>query len=325
MIISASRRTDIPAFYAEWFMKRVREGFFHRVNPFNSRQVTGFSLKPEDVDAICFWTKNPRPLMTHLDELNERGLNYFFQFTLNPYDSTFEPNVPPLQERIETMIELAGRIGPERVVWRYDPVILSSISPVSWHLEQAERVAGLLKNATRRLMFSFCDFYGKGRGRLNRALIGTGIELMEITAPEQREALDRVARGFKDIADLNALKIFSCCESVDLAAIGIRNGACIDAGLIRELFGISRTFSQDKNQRKGCNCAESADMGSYNSCRFRCTYCYANFNEGMIEGNYRKHCPDSPSLLYEYDGEIEVRTRNNQKKKSCPEYQLNLV
>jgi hypothetical protein len=201
------------------------------------------------------------------------------------------------------MVDLAGRIGSERVVWRYDPVILSSISPVGWHLGQAERIAGLLKDATRRLAFSFYDFYGKGQGRLNKALMGTGIGLEDITAPEHREALDQVARGFKAIADCHSLQIFSCSENVDLSDIGIQHGACIDGSLIRELFGTSHDFAKDKNQRKSCNCVKSADMGIYNTCHFRCTYCYANFNEGMIEGNCRKHYPSSPSLLYKYDGD----------------------
>ena len=324
MIISASRRTDIPAFYAEWFMKRVRAGYFYRVNPFNRRQVTGFSLKPEDVDAVCFWTKNPRPLMPHLDELDERGLNYYFQFTLNPYAKPFEPHVPPLEERITTMIELAERIGPERVVWRYDPVILSSISPVAWHLEQAEQIANLLKDATRRLIFSFYDYYGTGRGRLNRALTGTGITLVDITAPEQNGALDLVARGFKGIADRHNLQIFSCSEEVDLGASGIRHGACIDGDLIRELFGVNVPSHTDKNQRAACNCVASVDMGMYNSCRFRCSYCYANYNEGMIESNGRKHYPDSPSLLYKYDGDIEIRSRKYGSERRCTECQRNL-
>lgn len=315
MIISASRRTDIPAFYSEWFMKRVRAGYFYRVNPFNSRQVTGFSLKPEDVDAICFWTKDPRPLMKHLDELDERGLHYYFQFTLNPYDTIFEPGVPPLQERIAAMTELAGHIGPERLVWRYDPVILSSITPASFHLEKIEEVAEQVATATRRLMFSFYDFYGRGKGRLDRALAGTAIKLHDITAPEHGDVLDLVARGFKAAADRHTLQIFSCSEKVDLEAIGIRHGACIDGDLIRELFGIKGALKKDRNQRDACNCAESADMGSYNSCRFRCSYCYANFNEGMIEGNWSGHDPDSPALLYGYDREIEIRTRNYRGQK----------
>ena len=250
MIISASRRTDIPAFYSEWFMNRIRAGFFYRVNPFNSRQVSSFSLKPEDVHAVCFWTKNPRPLMQHLDELNLRGLNYYFQFTLNPYDTTFEPNVPPLQERIDTMIELAGRIGRERVVWRYDPVILTSATPVSWHLEQAERIAGKVCTATRRLVFSFYDFYGRWEGRLNSSLIGSGIALEDITAPEHAESLEQAARGFKEVAGRHNLQIFSCSERIDLSAIGIRHGACIDGSLVRELFGVTASGKRTKTSGK---------------------------------------------------------------------------
>ena len=316
MIISASRRTDIPAFYADWFMNRVRAGYFHRVNPFNSNQVSGFSLKPEDVDAICFWTKNPRPLMKHLDELDERGLKYYFQFTINAYDKIFEPNVPSLQERIETMIELAGRIGAERVVWRYDPVILSSVTPVEWHLEQVEQIATKLQDATRRLVFSFYDFYGKGQGRLNKALEGTGIKLEDITSPEHKDALDQVVHGFKEIADRHDLQIFSCSEDIDLASIGIHHGACIDGKLISELFGTAAVSIKDKNQRESCGCVESADMGMYNTCHFKCAYCYANFNEGMIESNCRKHYPESASLLDRYDGQIEIQT-SLQKKKKC--------
>ncbi|MDD2272918.1 MAG: DUF1848 domain-containing protein [Desulfuromonadaceae bacterium] len=312
MIISASRRTDIPAFYAEWFMKRVRAGYFYRVNPFNSRQVSRFSLKAEEVDAICFWTKNPQPLMRHLDELDERGLNYYFQFTLNPYDRIFEPGVPPLEERINTMIELAGRIGPEHVVWRYDPVILSSATPVPFHLEKGEEIAARIGRATRRLMFSFHDFYGRGKGRLSRALAGSGITLEDITAPAQHAALDLVARGFKEIAERHNLQLFSCSEEMDLGAIGIRHGACIDGDLIRELFGVKVALRKDRNQRGACNCVASADMGSYNSCRYRCSYCYAKFNEGMIESNCRKHNPESPALIGEYDGSIEAGTKHDQ-------------
>ncbi len=315
MIISASRRTDIPAFYADWFMNRIREGYFQRVNPFNSRQVTGFSLKPEHVDAICFWTKNPQPLIRHLDELDRRGLNYYFQFTLNPYDTTFEPHLPTLGKRIATFRELAGRIGPERVVWRYDPVILSSATTVAWHLEQACRLAELLKGATRRLVFSFHDCYGRGQGRLAKALRGTGITLQDITLPEHSDALEGVAGGLKSIADHHNLQIFSCSEEVELADFGIEHGACIDGSLIRHLFGVDVSSKKDWNQRKACRCVESADMGSYNTCRFGCTYCYANFNAGMVESNCGRHYPDSPSLLGRYDGPIEIRTSLDGKKR----------
>ena len=323
MIISASRRTDIPAFYSDWFMSRVREGFFHRVNPFNSNQVSGFSLKPEGVDAICFWTKNPRPLMKHLDELDELGLNYYFQFTLNPYNKTFEPNVPSLQERINTMIELAGRIGSERVVWRYDPVILSTITPVAWHLVQAEQITRQLKESTRRLVFSFYDFYGKGQGRLDKALQGTGITLYDITALEHKDSLEQMARGFKEIADRQGLQIFSCSEDIDFNSIGIQHGACIDGALIAELFGTAAVSAKDKNQRESCGCVESADMGIYNTCHFRCAYCYANFNEGIIDANCLKHYPNSPSLLGRREGQVEIQASLHKRKK-CGGCQQNL-
>jgi DNA repair photolyase len=324
VIISASRRTDIPAFYADWFMNRVREGYFYRVNPFNSKQVTGFSLKAEDVDSICFWTKNPRPLMSHLTELDERGLNYYFQFTLNPYDKTFEPALPPLQDRIETMIQLAEQIGPDRVIWRYDPVILTSVTPVTWHLDQAEQLTSRLKNATRRLMFSFYDYYGKGQGRLHAALQGTGISLEDITSPDRSESLELIALGFKEIADRHALQLFTCSEAADLSSFGIEHGACIDGDLIQTLFGVSTNFRKDKGQRKCCRCVESADMGTYNSCRFRCAYCYANFNVQMIEKNVLRHYPDSPSLLGRFDGKIEIRTSNHPKQKKCSKAQQEL-
>ena len=310
MIISASRRTDIPAFYSDWFINRVREGYFYRVNPFNSNQVSGFSLKSEDVDAICFWTKNPAPLMQHLDELDYRRLNYYFQFTLNPYGREFEPNVPSTAERIATFRKLAGRIGPERVVWRYDPIILTNVTPVSWHLEQADQIANQLKDSTRRLVFSFYDFYGKGQGRLNHALKGTGIILRDITAEEQSAELNALVRGFKEIAIVHNLRILSCSEDKDLMnAVGIEQGACIDGKLIQELFHSNPTLKKDGNQRRPCHCVESVDMGSYNTCNFRCNYCYANFNEGVIESNRKKHYPDSPSLLGRYQGEIEIKTK----------------
>ncbi len=322
MIISASRRTDIPAFYSDWFMNRIREGFFHRVNPFNSNQVSGFSLNPEDVDAICFWTKNPKPLMQHLDELDQSGFNYYFQFTLNPYDKTFEPNVPSLEARISIFQELAERIGPERVVWRYDPVILSSATPVNWHLEQVEHVAEQLASSTRRLIFSFYDFYGKGQGRLHAALQGTGIDLEDITALNKTEELMALVYGFKAVADRYNHNLLSCSEDVNLSAAGIEHGACIDGKLIHELFGGFPSTKKDKNQRQACGCVESVDMGMYNTCHFGCTYCYANFNEGMIENNRNKHFKDSPSLLGRCEDEIEIQT--SMKKKKCGGVQQSL-
>ncbi len=174
------------------------------------------------------------------------------------------------------------------------------------------------------LVFSFYDFYGKGQGRLNKALKGTGIILEDITAPEKSAELDKLVRGFKDIADDYGLQIMSCSEDIDLSAIGIEQGACIDGKLIQELFGGNPSLKKDKNQRRACGCVESVDMGIYNSCHFRCAYCYANFNEGMIDSNCQKHYPDSPSLLGRHEGNVEIQTSLTKKKK-CGGCQLSLL
>ncbi|HEX5773851.1 MAG TPA: DUF1848 domain-containing protein, partial [Geomobilimonas sp.] len=270
-------------------------------------QVAGFSLRPEDLDAVCFWTREPRPLLPHLAELDGRGLNYYFQFTLTPYGPPVEPHLPPLKERVDALLGLAARIGPERVVWRYDPVILSGATPVDWHLAQAGALAARLSGATRRLVISFCDFYGAGKGRLGRALQGSGIEPADITAPEHAAELEQVALGFGALARRNGLEIFTCTEEADLERFGIGHGACIDGELIQRLFGGNPSRRKDRNQRQGCNCVASVDMGTYNSCPFRCAYCYANFNTGIIEQNRLRHDPESALLLGWHDGEVEIR------------------
>lgn len=326
MIISASRRTDVPAFYADWFMTRVREGFFHRVNPFNSNQVSGFSLKPEHVDAICFWTKNPRPLMKHLDELDEIGLKYYFQFTLNQYDKIFEPNVPSYEERQATFWELAEHVGSDRIIWRYDPVILSSVTPVEWHIEQINQMAPFMWDSTKQLVFSFYDFYGKGQGRLHAALKQHGITLHDITASERRGDMERLVTAFKSIASAGAhgMRVSSCSEGIDLTELGVEHGACIDGKLIQKLFGGNPSYVKDKNQRLECGCVESVDMGIYNTCHFKCSYCYANFNEAIIENNCLKHYPNSPSLLGQHEEHVEIQTSLHKKKK-CGGCQLSLL
>jgi len=266
------------------------------------------------VDAFIFWTKNPRPLLPHLDELDERGYRYYFQFTLNPYESTFEPNTPPLAERMETFRELAERIGPRRVVWRYDPIILSSITPVEYHLQMAGEIASALKGSTERLVFSFLDFYGKVQGRLKKLQERSGITLADIAAPQMRSELELLAAGLKNIADHHDLKLLSCSEEVDLAAFGIEHGSCIDSSLIHELLGSSKHFARDKNQRGACGCVESVDMGIYSTCFFNCVYCYANTHAVTIESNRKRHYPESASLLYDYEGDVEIRRAFGRKK-----------
>ena len=159
MIISASGKTDIPAFYSEWFIRRIRAGYCLVPNPLNAKQVTYVSLCPDEVEAIVFWSKNPNPLIPYLEELDEMGFRYYFQFTLNDYPVSLEPGVPPLHNRLSTFLNLSRRIGTLRVVWRYDPIIISNSTPVEFHVEAFTRLAQTLRNATRRVMISIIDFH----------------------------------------------------------------------------------------------------------------------------------------------------------------------
>lgn len=296
-IISASRRTDIPAFFADWFMNRIREGYFHRVNPFNANQVRAVSLAPDDVDAIVFWTKNPQPLLPHLDELDKRGYRYYFQFTLNPYGEIFEPHVPPLAERIAVFRELSRRIGPHRVIWRYDPIIVSDATPLEYHREMIASTAAALQGHATRMVFSFLDFYGKVAGRIKELEKTKGIRVIDITDGSRREEMLRLAAWIKQIGDHSGLEILSCAEQFDLAQLGIQHGSCIDGRLISSLFGIRKDFPKDKNQRGECLCVESIDMGMYNTCSFQCTYCYANLSSKNIAANLAKCSAASPSMI----------------------------
>lgn len=275
MIISASRRTDIPAFYAEWFMERIREGFFYSVNPFNSKQVKHISLLPSKVEAIVFWTKNPESMMRYLKELDDRGYRYYFHYTLNDYPGIFEPHMKPVEERLKTFIQLSATIGKSKVIWRYDPIIVSNLTPVNYHIERFGRIAERLSGSTERVVISFVDFYGKVNRRLKKLIDSCTLEVTDITEEKLKSDLDLFISKLKKIADDVGMEMFSCAEKVDLSHLGVNHGSCIDANLINRIFNLSIRVKKDKNQRKECLCGESIDMGMYNTCRYFCTYCYA--------------------------------------------------
>ncbi|WP_166245228.1 DUF1848 domain-containing protein [Paenibacillus turpanensis] len=301
MIISASRRTDIPAFFGEWMMKRISEGFFYRVNPFNAKQVSKVSLLPQDVQVIVFWSKNPKPFLKHIDALDRHGYRYYFQFTLNDYPTQFEPGVPPLGSRIDTFLRISERLGPDRVVWRYDPIMVSSISPMDDQLERISAIASQLKGAAKRLTVSFMDFYGKVERRLELLEKQHGITFTDITAPEHRDMLDLASRQLAEIARRNGMEIETCAEAVDLESCGITHGRCIDPAFIRRAWGIELPYKKDPNQRPECLCTQAVDVGMYNTCSFNCTYCYAIQSEKAVRAALKRHDPASPSLLYNYD------------------------
>jgi hypothetical protein len=292
VIISASRRTDIPAFYSEWFMNRVRAGYCLVPNPFNRNQVSRVSFAPVDVDAIVFWTRNPRPLLAHLDELDARNYRYYFLYTLLAYPRQIDPSSPALAAAIETFRELAARVGPDRVIWRYDPIFLSSITGPEFHLRAYQSIAKALEGYTKRSVVSIVQRYRKIEKRM-AALAAEGIELL----PWDDKDLAPLLRSLAEIAHGNDMEIRSCADELDLHNYGIQPGKCVDDELISRVFGLELESKKDNCQRKQCGCVASKDIGMYDSCLFGCLYCYATASFKRARANYRRHDPESPSLL----------------------------
>lgn len=285
MIISASRRTDIPAFFTEWFMNRIREGFVFIRNPINPRQVGKISLTPDVVDCIVFWTKNPANLLPYLHELS--GYNFYFQFTITPYNQLLEPGLPPKPFLIELFKELSRKLGGNRLVWRYDPIIITEDMPVAFHTSAFATMAAALRGYTCRCVISFLDMYKKCERNMK------DVHPLPITADMMQET----AKCFAEIAVRNELELVTCAEEIDLTSQGIAHGKCIDDKLIEEISGKPLQIGKDKAQRPLCHCVTSIDIGSYNTCLHGCLYCYANFVVRTIKNNLQKHDPSSPFLV----------------------------
>lgn len=264
MIISASRRTDLPAFYADWLFSRIEKGFVDVRNPMNAAQIRRVSLRPEDVDCFVFWTKDPAPMLPLLSRLE--GYDYYFQFTLNGYGPEIETRVPPLGARIETLKRLSGEIGPARVIWRYDPILLTPRYGARFHADMFARIAGELAGRVERVTISFIDYYKKIEKNWRR--LG-----MREPAPDEVEL---IARAIATVAVESGMTPLSCAEKLNLAPYGILPGACVDPALIERITGRVQPARRAKAQRPLCGCAESADIGAYDTCAHGCAYCYAN-------------------------------------------------
>lgn len=297
MIISASRRTDIPAFYTPWFMNRVREGFLLTRNPFNANQIKRVSLSPDDVDLFVFWTRNPQMLMRHLSELNKRGYKYYFQYTITGYPKTLENNVPSPNKAIRTFIELSELIGQERVIWRYDPILLCNMVDIKEHKRLFHKIAHLLAGKTKKVVISFADLYAKTDKNLNK------VETLNYSdIVQQPDTLLELVHYMHQVAISVGMEIESCAEEVDVSKAGVQHGKCIDDRLIKNIFGIHLDSQKDSGQRETCGCIKSIDIGSYNTCLHGCSYCYATYSQNTVHKNKQKHDSKSPFLIGGTDG-----------------------
>ena len=310
MILSVSRRTDIPNYYSEWFFNRIKEGFVYVRNPMNVHQVSRIDITPEMVDCIVFWTKNPEPMLERLDEL--ALYNYYFQFTLTGYGTDIECNVPNKKEKIIPIFQkLSEKIGRQKVLWRYDPIIFNEKYTPEYHLKAFEQIAAALKGYTEKCVISFVDTYAKNKKNM---------KLMGAYEVDENELLE-FAKKMAQIAKQNEMMIGSCAESIDLEQCGIEHNCCVDKKLIENIIDCRLKVNKDKNQRDECGCMESVEIGTYNTCKNYCKYCYANYNEESVIKNCNKYDSESPILCGVLDKDDKITER---KVKSLKENQLSI-
>ncbi|MDR1239339.1 MAG: DUF1848 domain-containing protein [Treponema sp.] len=276
MIVSISRRCDIPRFQFDWFMGRLDAGFVEAVNPFNARQIRRVGLSPAEAEVLVFWTRDPRPLLARTGELNRRGYRFYVMVTLTGYPALLEPHAPDAAAISDAMGELAEQTGPRRVIWRYDPVFLSSLTDAAFHRENFSALARRFRGKIRRVIISLYDEYRGAKRRLEALEQSGGLRVLPAADREGR--LLPQARGLlgdlAKIAGAAGMEIQSCAGAEDLSPLGIAPGACVDGGLIRDLWGIA-AGGKDKNQRPHCRCAAAVDIGRYGDCPAGCLYCYA--------------------------------------------------
>lgn len=310
MILSVSRRTDIPSYYSEWFYNRIKEGFVYVRNPMNIHQVSKVIISPEIVDCIVFWTKNPKPMMDRLDELS--AYNYYFQFTLTGYGKDIECNVPHKKEvMIPVFQELSQKIGSNKVIWRYDPIIFTSKYTPEYHLRAFEQIATALNGYTHKCVISFVDIYAKNKKNMET------INVYEVNDNMLMDFSAELSR----IANKNNIVVASCAENIDLSKCNIQHNCCIDKAVIEKIIGCKLNVGKDKNQRPECGCVESVEIGTYNTCKNGCKYCYANYSTESVIKNCHNYDVNSPLLCGTISSNDVITER---KVKSIRETQLTL-
>lgn len=310
MIISASRRTDIPSYYSDWVFNRLKAGYVCVRNPMNYHQVSRISLSPDVVDGIVFWTKNPVPILDKLHLLD--AYPYYFQFTLNAYGKDMEAGIPSKNGVIVPAFQKLSRmIGPERIIWRYDPITLTPAYTIQYHVHYFEELAKRLSGYTNKCVISFVDMY-RHLGTIFR-----DFQFLPLGTTEMYELAGR----FSDIARKYGLTLETCAEAVDLSQFGIRHGHCIDGELFEKIIGQPLSLTKDKNQREECGCMASIDIGMYDSCANGCKYCYANHSLSAVYRNIQAHAPNSPLLYGTIGPEDIVKDR---AMESCKTLQMNL-
>lgn len=284
MIINTGGRTDTVQYYTDWLLGRFSEGYVLSRNPLFPNKVTRYELDPSKVDCVVFCSKNYRPILPRLHEITDRFHTYF-HYTITAYGKDIEPGVPSIEDSIETLIELSNQVGPQRIAWRYDPVLLTGTYTVARHLETFEQMAKRLSPYIDRCIFSFVEMYKK---------LETNMPEIQLLTDADRDAL---ARGLGSIADRYGIYLQTCGTNGDFSQYGIHPSGCMTLDILGKANGLSFKKLKHKGMRQGCHCIESRDIGAYDTCLNGCKYCYANQNPQKAFALYKEHDPASPLLL----------------------------
>lgn len=306
MILQTGMRTDIPAFYSEWFINRIKEGYVMVRNPYNPSSVTKYRINPEVVDLIAFCTKNPAPMLEHLDALKPYGQYWFV--TITPYEKEIEPNVPDKNKVVQDFKRLSQSVGLDSIAWRYDPIFITEKYSLDFHLDAFDSMAKALSGYTHTCIISFIDLYKKvitnfpqGRivGRNERLIIG---------------------KAFADIGRKYGITLKACAESKELMQYGINCDGCLTQSVYEAALHTKLNMPKKKGQRNECACFFGNDIGMYDTCRHFCAYCYANTNKQAVIRNSKLHNPNSPLLIGNIQPEDKISVA---KQESWIDLQIN--
>lgn len=294
MIVSASYRTDIPAFYGEWFINRFRAGFAKVVNPYG-RQVSTIALR-QGVDGFVFWTRNARPFREALREIRRAGLPFMVTYTITGYPTALETSVIEPSQALDDIRSLAAEFGPRCVVWRYDPILFSSLTPDTFHRDSFARLAEGLAGATDEVALSFANIYKKTGRNLTKAAAERGFAWDDPPAEQKR----LLAAALAEIARAHGMAP-TICSQADYTVAGTTPSVCVDARrleVVAKGWGLLRPVrAKRKGNRPGCECFESRDIGAYDTCPHGCTYCYAVGSRDLAKRRYRLHDPQAEFLI----------------------------
>ena len=297
-------RTDIPAFYSEWLMNRIHEGYVYVRNPYYMLQVSKYDLSPEVVDCLAFCTKNPHPMIKYLDELKEK-YNMFWFVTITPYEKDIEPNVPSVDRVIEDFKVLSTKLGSNAVALRYDPIFFSEEWTIEKHIRSFEYILKELEGYTEDVTISFLDMYEK---------VKKNAPNIRPPRPDEEQV---IAKEFARIGEKYNMTIHGCCENPNLKDLGIDISGCMSKEIVEKAINMKLNTPKNLSKRlndgkQTCNCVMGNDIGAYNSCMHLCTYCYANLDKELVKQNYKKHNPNSPFLIGEPTNEDRI-TSSKQK------------